>query len=289
MDWITGFQRAVDYLEEHLLQELDYDGIVKNAYVSSYHFQRVFHILSGYTLGEYIRNRRLTLAASEILAGQAKIIDIALKYGYETPESFSRAFTRFHGVLPSAARGSGTELKSMSRLSIKVILEGGSVMDYRIENKSAFLLLAKSEKQNVSNVQVPAFWDKCLEDGTVDTLRRLSTSEDKCLIGMADGSSFDGESYTYYVGTPFEGREAPEGYVIKEIPAQTWALFRCVNLSEQDVNAEMFRKIYSEFFPTSEYSPKEYQLEVFPDDALQYRDVACEVWIAVGKKEMLAK
>ncbi len=285
MDWITSFQKAVDYVEDHLMEDLDAVDAAKKAYVSSYHFQRVFHILSGYTLGEYIRNRRLTLAASEIQTGESKIINIALKYGYETPESFSRAFTRFHGVPPSAARENGTVLKSLSRLSMKVILEGGSVMDYRIEEKSAFKLVARIEKQQVSNVQVAAFWDRCLADGTVETLRRLSATAEKIVIGMADGASFDGESYDYYIGTPFAGREVPNGYVIKEIPAQTWVLFRCVNLSDQDVNAEMFRKIYSEFFPTSEYNPKDCQLEVFPDDAQQYRDVVSEVWIAVEKKE----
>jgi AraC family transcriptional regulator len=285
MDWMTGLQRAIDFIEDHLLEDLDFADIARNVYVSSAHFQRVFHILSGYTLGEYIRNRRLTLAASEILTSEARIIDIALKYGYETPESFSRAYARFHGIAPSASRENGADLKSMSRLAIKVILEGGSVMDYRIEEKSAFNMLSRFEKQRVSNVQIPAFWDKCLEDGTVDTLRKLSASKDKLVIGMADGASFDGEGYDYYIGTPFDGIIVPDGYVTKEIPVRTWAVFRCVKLSDQEVNTEMFGKIFSEYFPGSEYSPKDYQLEVFPDDALQYGDFVSEVWIAVEKKE----
>jgi AraC family transcriptional regulator len=244
----------------------------------------VFHILSGCTLSEYIRNRRLTLAASELLTGKPKIIDIALKYGYDTPESFSRAFLRFHGILPSAVKQGGTQLKSLSRLSIRIILEGGSVMDYRIEAKGAFFLLSRTEKQYTNNIQIPAFWDQCLKDGTIESLRKLSSSKEKSVIGMADGSSYNGESYDYHIGTPSVCNDIPAGFRIVEIPAGTWAIFRCVNLNDQDVNSEMFRKIYSEFFPTSDYNPRDYQLEVFPDDALEYRNNISEVWIAVEKK-----
>lgn len=244
----------------------------------------MFHILSGYTLSEYIRNRRLTLAASEILRGKTKIIDIALKYGYDTPESFSRAYSHFHGVSPSATKQIGIHLKSLSRLSIKILLEGGSVMDYRIEEKSAFILLSKAERQYTDNVQIPGFWDECSKDGTIDTLRKHSSSPEKSLIGMADGSSYNGESYVYYIGTPFVRIEIPDGFMTKEIPSRTWAIFRCVNLNNQDTNSEMFRKIFAEFFPTSDYTPKDYQLEVFPDDSLQYGNIVSEVWIAVEKK-----
>lgn len=207
-----------------------------------------------------------------------------MTHPYDSPESFSRAFERFHGVLPTMSREMGVSLKLFSRLSIKVILEGGSVMDYRIEDKSAFKLLAKAETEYLNNVTIPQFWDRCAEDGTIDELRSLSTSEHKLMIGVADGSSYNGESYQYYIGTPFDGETTPEGYVIFEIPSRTWVIFRCVDLSDQSVNANMFKKIFSEFFPTSDYKPKEYQLEVFPDDGLAYKDVVSEVWVAVEKK-----
>lgn len=140
MDWITGIQNAIDYMEAHITEELDYEEIAKQSFSSSFHFQRVFSILCGYTLGEYIRCRRLSLAGTELASGKGKVIDVAYKYGYDTPESFSRAFQKFHGVTPSQARGSGVQLKSFSRLSIKVSLEGGNVMNYRIEEKPAMLL-----------------------------------------------------------------------------------------------------------------------------------------------------
>ena len=140
MDWITGIQNAIDYIETHITEELDYEQIAKESFSSSFHFQRVFSILCGYTLGEYIRNRRLTLAGVELSNTREKVIDVAYRYGYDNPESFAKAFQKFHGITPSQARGGGATLKSFSRLSIKVTLEGGSIMNYRIEQKKPLVL-----------------------------------------------------------------------------------------------------------------------------------------------------
>ena len=140
MDWITGIQNAIHYIEEHITEELDYGQIAKESFSSAFHFQRVFSILCGYTLGEYIRSRRLTLAGLELANTREKVIDVAYKYGYDSPESFNKAFQKFHGISPSQARGDGAMLKSFSPLSIKVSLEGGSIMNYKIEEKPAMLL-----------------------------------------------------------------------------------------------------------------------------------------------------
>lgn len=140
MDWITGLQRAINYVEEHLTEDIDYDAVAAQSFSSSYHFQRVFSILCGYTLGEYIRNRRLTLAGKELAAGETKVIDVALKYGYERPDSFAKAFQKFHGISPSQAKNNDAMLKSFSRLSVKLSLEGGNTMNYRIETKPEMIL-----------------------------------------------------------------------------------------------------------------------------------------------------
>lgn len=162
MDWITGIQRALDYVEEHITEPIDYEEAARRACSSSFHFQRVFSVLCGFTLGEYIRLRRLTLAGSELAGSDEKVIDVALKYGYDTPESFSRAFTRFHGITPSQARNNGAVLKSFSRLSVKLILSGGNIMDYRIETKEAFKLVMKkkrvSAREELTPVEISAFW-----------------------------------------------------------------------------------------------------------------------------------
>ena len=140
MDWISGMQKAIDYIEANLTKEIDYDKVAAESFSSSYHFQRVFSILCGYTLGEYIRLRRLSLAGAELANGKKKVIDIALKYGYDSPDSFTKAFQKFHGITPSQARTNGNMLKSFSRLSIKILLEGGSTMNYRIEEKDEIIL-----------------------------------------------------------------------------------------------------------------------------------------------------
>ncbi len=140
MDWICGIQKALDYIEDNLTEELDYEEIGKISYSSSYHFQRVFGILCGMTLGEYIRNRRLTLAGAELATDKIKVIDAAVKYGYDSPDSFAKAFTKFHGITPSAAREPRAKLRSFARLSVKLSLEGGNTMDYRIEEKPEMIL-----------------------------------------------------------------------------------------------------------------------------------------------------
>ena len=140
MDWISGIQNAIDYIEEHLTEEMDYDIVAKQSFSSTYHFQRLFSILCGFTVGEYIRNRRLTLAGSELATTNVKVIDVAMKYGYESPDSFAKAFQKFHGVTPSAARMNGSKLKSFSRLVLKISLEGGKLMNYRIEEKPEMIL-----------------------------------------------------------------------------------------------------------------------------------------------------
>ena len=132
MDWISGIQRAIDYTEAHLTDEIDYEAVAREAASSVFHFQRMFSMLLGYTLGDYIRMRRLSLAADELYRTGDKIIDIAFRYGYDTPESFTRAFTRFHGITPTEARRGGN-IKSFTRLSVKLILDGGNLMNYRIE------------------------------------------------------------------------------------------------------------------------------------------------------------
>ena len=140
MDWIIGLQKAIDYIEDNLTETIDYEMVAAQSFSSSYHFQRVFSILCGFTIGEYIRNRRLSLAGTELATSDVKVIDVALKYGYESPDSFAKAFQKFHGILPSQARNNGSMLKSYSRLVLKFSLEGGCTMNYRIEKKPEMIL-----------------------------------------------------------------------------------------------------------------------------------------------------
>ena len=145
MDWIQGIQKAIDYIEENITEKIDYEEVAKRAYSSSFHFQRVFGIMCGFTLGEYIRRRRLTLAGNELLNKNMKVIDVAFKYGYETPESFSRAFYKFHGIMPSQVKN-GSSLKSFSRLSVRLDLIGGIEMNYKVQEISEKILVGYKKR-----------------------------------------------------------------------------------------------------------------------------------------------
>lgn len=288
MDWITGMQNAVNFIEEHITDELDYAEIAKQSACSSVYFQRIFGILCGMPLGEYIRNRRLTLAGSELSASDAKVIDIAFKYGYDSPESFTRAFVKFHGVPPSEAKKDGSKLKSFSRVSVQIILKGGSMMDYKIVKKEAFRVLEKTEQQSIDDAQnkntIPDFWTRSHADGTVATL--LSQTPDRGFVyGICyNNQPTDCKTFDYSIAALYGGGEVPEGYQVTEIPERTWAVFS-VTGAMPDAVQEAWHKICAEFFPTAAYQPTyEMDIEAYTAGAMNSPDYKSEIWVPVVKK-----
>lgn len=292
MDWITGIQRAIDYIEDHITEPIDYAEAAKCAYSSSFHFQRVFSILCGYTLGEYIRSRRLSLAAGELLCSDVKVIDIAMKYGYDTPESFSRAFTRFHGIAPSQAKNNSAFLKSFSRLSVKLILNGGNTMDYRIETKKAFKLIMKKKKVScnleLTAEEISEFWQQCNRDGTISKLCKYIPGDNifgKCIVGASFGKDAADEEFPYAIGAIYNGMPVEEeDLLVEEIPAHTYVVFPCVGTMPEAFQ-KLYQQIYSEFFPASEYQPcGGTDFEAYPSADVSSPDYRCEIWVAVEKK-----
>lgn len=289
MDWITGIQNAINYIEEHLTEEIDYTQVAKEAACSSFYFQRIFSILCGMTLGDYIRNRRLTLAGNELSAADDKVIDIALKYGYESPESFTRAFSRFHGVTPSEAKKDGSKLKSFSRLSVKITLSGGNIMDYKIIEKEAFDIIEKVEAHTVEDSEnaksIPAFWTRSHNDGTVKKL--LDTTTDRAYIfGVCYGNlPENAKTFNYSIAAKCnENTVVPEGFRKNTIPARTWAVFECKGAMPNAMQ-DMWHKIVSEFFPTSSYKPTyEMDIEAYSEGNMGDPDYYSEIWIPVVKK-----
>lgn len=153
MEWIAAMQEAIGYMEEHLLEEINYEDVAKHVHTSSYEFHRAFSFLTGMTANAYIRNRRLSLAGREIVETDARITDISFKYGYETPESFTKAFTRFHGIAPKMAREESARLKLFNPLVIKLTVEGGISMDYRIvqTKEKKFIALVREFSNGIIN------------------------------------------------------------------------------------------------------------------------------------------
>lgn len=291
MDWITGIQRALDYTEAHLTDDVDYEAVAKQAYSSTFHFQRMFSLLCGYPLGDYIRMRRLTLAAEELIRTNDRMIGIALKYGYDTPESFSRAFTRFHGITPTDARHGGN-VKSFSRLSVKLILSGGNTMDYRIEEKEAFRIICKKKQVkkpqgDTATADISAFWDKCFQDGTIESLSKYAKFDNlQGILGICFSGGMADSGFPYGIGADYNGAPVKdEGFDIVEIPAYTYAVFQCKG-QMPDAFKDTYQKICTDFFPQSNY---EYgngiELEVYPSANTQNPDYSCEIWIAVNEKK----
>lgn len=288
MDWATGIQAAVDYVEDHITEELDYGEIAKQAACSPFYFQRIFGILCGIPLGEYIRSRRLTLAGSELSAGNGRVLDVALKYGYDSPESFARAFVRFHGITPSEAKKDGSKLKSFSRVSVQIILKGGSMMDYKIVKKEAFRVLEKVEPQRLDDGQnlntIPAFWARSHADGTAATL--LQQAPDRTFIyGICyDNKPTDSKTFDYAIAALYGGGPVPEGYQVTEIPERTWAVFGCTGPMPNAIQ-ETWHKICAEFFPTSSYQPSyELNIEAYPAGVMTAADYQSEIWVPVEQK-----
>lgn len=300
MDWITGIQNAINYIEDHITEELDYTQIARESFSSPFHFQRVFSILCGYTLGEYIRSRRLTLAGQELAGTREKVIDVACKYGYDSPESFAKAFQKFHGMTPTQARGGGAMLKSFSRLSIKVSLEGGCIMNYRIEEKNAFLLTGYKRRftgsPNDKQEQDHNFaCESRLEQAILEGLCR----EHETIFQIL--TNFDAEGYDFYFAYQFPlwalkdledlPRDIQARFENVPIPAGQYLVCeteRCqFPTAKMD---ELRRKAVSEWLPTSGYelrdAPEIGVIHWFweeGNDKLNHSRY-CELWLPIGKK-----
>ncbi len=293
MNWISGIQRAIDYVEEHLTEEIDYGAVAKEACSSEFHFQRVFGVVCGFSLGDYVRMRRLSLAAEDLIRSDEKVIEIALKYGYETPESFTRAFVRFHGVTPTDARR-GSNVKSFSRLSVKLILTGGNVMDYRIEKLDAFQIVCKRKVvatagSDTATADISGFWDECAANGTTQKIIGLFPEKPmlKGMLGICFSASMEPlDKFPYGIGVEYDGRPLSDDELeIVDVPAYTYAVFTCKG-KMPDVFQETYKKIVTEFFPQNakyEYG-QGIELEVYPSEDVDDPNYECEIWIAVNEK-----
>lgn len=284
--------QALEYLESHLETEINLNDVAREAFSSAFHFQRMFSMLTGFTVGEYVRQRRLTLAAQELVSSRVKVIDIALKYGYDTPESFARAFRNLHGVSPSAARQPGKVLKGYTRLSFQIILKGEAAMDYRIVDQPGFKVIGKgirvSTKNGENKQRIPQFWRECYENGFSAELEQLA--EPKALtgqtkLGICMEFSAETQEIFYLVGVENTRGMIPEGMVEKEIPAATWAIFESTGAMPEAMQ-NLGKRIYAEWFPGTGYERGgELELEVYPpctDNGDP--DYRFQMWVPVKKK-----
>ncbi|MBL4936425.1 AraC family transcriptional regulator [Clostridium sp. YIM B02515] len=252
MDWLERMNHALDYIEGHLDDEIDYAKIAQAACSSEYHFSRMFSSISGISLSEYIRRRRLTAAAFEIQKTDIRIIDAAIKYGYESSDSFARAFQKVHGIKPSEARNKGVKLKAFPRISFQISIKGDVEMEYRIENIDFELrIIGKSEpvKTNRAFKVIPSLWNGAKKDGFMQRLIDMSWENPKCklegLLGVCGKeAAITDEVFDYFMGVRYAGQD-PSDMDTLVIPPSTWAVFPNV--------VEAWKRLYSEWIPTSGY------------------------------------
>lgn len=287
MDWIQRINGIVDYIEENLDGEISYDHIARLAGCSIYNFQRMFSYIADRPLADYIRSRRLTKAALELLSGGDRILDIALKYGYESHDAFTRAFQRFHGVVPSRLRTETVKLKSCPPITFHFTIQGGTAMNYQIEQWPGFTVTGfrHQVKTNEAFQVIPGLWDEAGKDGTMGSLVglwKLADSRPSGILGVAVGGSWGGsEDVDYYMGVttyvnvPEAKRvETPNHMVSYEVAAATWVIVEAEGSLPESVQ-NVYKEFYSQWLPSSGY-----QLADVPVIECYFPERQ-EVWIAV--------
>lgn len=286
MEWLDRVMDGIKYLEAHIEEPFDSGKVAKAACSSTFHFQRMFHMLTGVTLAEYVRNRRLTLAAQELNSKKSKVLDIALKYGYETPEAFSKAFRKVHGVSPSAAREPGVKLKAFPPISFQISIKGAIVMEYKIVEKDEFSIVGNSKKMSTRNGEnlkrIPEFWREYTTSGKWSELCKEFNV--KQTFGVCKDMELDKEAFTYMIAAQGGSNYKGNKYEVQIIEKSCWAVFSVVGAMPEAIQ-KCFERIYQEWFPTSEYEhtggP---EFEVYPEGDTSQDDYYSEIWIPVKMK-----
>ncbi|MGE7839250.1 AraC family transcriptional regulator [Lysinibacillus sp. NPDC093712] len=286
MSWIESIQKAINYIEEHLQDTITMEQIANEVNASVFHFQRTFSILTDMSIADYIRRRRLTLAAQELINTDIKVIDLAFKYGYDSPEAFTKAFRKQHNVTPSEARKQQGPLQSYNRLVIQVSLKGAEPMKYNIVEKEKFQVVGVKRTYNCQkgeNLQgIPLFWDEVNRQGMDEQLFALNDGQIKGVLGVCvpDENYKENNLMDYWIGTEHVG-DVPENLLAMEVPASKWVVFE-VHGPMPDAMQNAWKQIFSEWFPSNPYEPAGTpELEVYTDEDPTSENLYSEIWIPI--------
>ena len=278
MDWVRTINNAIEYMENHLTDDITLADIARNVHLSAFHFQRAFSLLTEMSPAEYLRKRRLSQAGADLTGGEAKVIDVAMKYGYDSPESFTKAFTRFHGVSPMQVR-KGSPVQFMNRFTVRISIDGGCIMEYRIEKWEAMDLLvhAKEFHAETSEKEIPGFWDEYYAN---EEYRKIPG-----YLGVCAQEKTDSDEFRYGIGCRASDVEGvPEGFEIIHLPEYTWAVFKCVGPMPRAIQ-DMWGQIYREWLPVSDYELiPDYDIENYLPGDPSSRNYVSEICIPVRKK-----
>ncbi|MBC8589930.1 AraC family transcriptional regulator [Wansuia hejianensis] len=291
MDSLSSMNKALLFIEERLTEDIDYGEVSRIACCSEYHFKRMFSFLSGIGLSEYIRRRRLTLAALDLKDKDLRIIDVAVKYGYNSADSFSRAFHSMHGILPSEARSENTQLKAYPRMTFQLSIKGGCEMKYRIVEKEPFRLIGFKKRVPIIFEGVNPEIAKMTELITPEVIKQLKAISNVEPIGIISASTNFSEGrmeekgeLDHYIGVATSSAEIAD-FDVLEIDASDWAVFESIGPFPETLQ-NVWGRIYSEWFPSSGYEAAEGPEILWnehPDtENPKYRS---EIWIPVKKKD----
>lgn len=282
MEWVERLNQSMSYIEEHLTEEIDYEQLAKIACCSTYHFQRMFTYMAGIPLSEYIRRRKMSLAAVDLQGGNEKIIEVAEKYGYRSPTAFNRAFQSIHGVAPSSVKGEGVPVKSFPPITFKIAVKGAEEMNYRIETKDAFRIIGVSaplHKEIEENFGiVPQMWQNAASNGTIQKLAGMMDTQPMGLLGVSVCN--DEEQWKYFIAV--SSTKVSDEFQEYTVPASTWAIFSGAG-TNQSIQ-ELEQRIVTEWLPTSGYeyaNAPDIEVYMNPDP----QNAQYEVWIPVTKKQ----
>lgn len=273
--WIEGFQESIDYIEENLSEALDIEKIARKAVLSPFYYQRIFGAVCGMSVGDYIRARRMTLAAQRLTSTEEKVIEVALAYGYDSPDSFAKAFGRFHGITPSQAREPGTRLRSLAPMRIKLTMGGGNMLEYSITEKAPFTIVGVKRRFNsdTSYQEIPKYWEEWMQQG-----------EKRPVMGTF-GVCVDmiGKNFDYWIADLyFPWEENPEGCETRVIPGSLWAQFPCTLETLQAVNT----KIWSEWLPSLRgyQLAEDCEIEVYLPSEDGSGEIKTAIWVPLKKE-----
>ncbi|CEP90260.1 AraC family transcriptional regulator [[Clostridium] sordellii] len=282
MEWLGKLNEALQYIEGNLDGEIKYEKAANIACCTTYHFQRMFSYIAGTPLSEYIRNRRLTKAALDLQNGE-KVIDVAIRYGYESPTAFNRAFQKIHNVSPSVAQKEGTFLKAYPPISFKITIKGVEEMEYRIVKKEemrivgAKALLEKNVEENFNTV--PMLWQEVAQSGKIMEIASLMGPDSKGVLGVSVCMDYL-DKWEYYIAVETD-KEAPKGLEEYTIPACTWAVFPGEGQMPTAIQ-DIEKRAITEWLPTSGYEYAD-----APDIELYLNqdpmNSKFEVWIPIRK------
>ena len=278
MDWVRTINNAIEYMESHLTDDITLADIAKHVNLSAFHFQRAFSLLTEMSPAEYLRKRRLSQAGADLINGDGKVIDIAMKYCYDSPESFSKAFMRFHGVSPMQVK-KGSPIRFMNRFTVQITIEGGCIMEYTIEKWEAMDLLmhAKVFHAETSETEIPKFWDEYYAN---ESYRKIPG-----YLGLCAQQETESDKFRYGIGCKASDvAGVPEGFEIIHIPEYTWAVFKCVGPAPKAIQT-MWERIYKEWLPVSDYELiPDYDIENYLPGDPSSRNYVSEICIPVRRK-----